>query len=160
MTLIALVASFLGQARNMAGGTTCLSNLRSLSQAFAFYTVDNTGHYPDPASNNMAWEQSISNFLPPPSTTSTASVFHCPADQEIYPAVNSSYDWRDTGVPATTLAGRSVTDVTRENAILVFDVLPGWHAPKMINVSLMTGSAYSDTQSDWLGDLNTPLRGP
>lgn len=159
LTLVALLLSVIGQARNAASGTSCLVNLRSISQSFAFYTVDNVGCYPNPAASGQSWEQSISLYLPP-TGGSGASFFKCPADQEVFPSLGSSYDWRDTGDPTTTLAGQSVAHVSRENAILAFDALPGWHAPQLINVTLMTGSSYAVRAEEWLKDLSSPVCGP
>ena len=156
LTLCSLLVASLGRARSATTKTICLTNLRSISQAFAFYTVDNAGSYPNPAASNTSWEAAISSYLPPPSSTNSP-VFRCAADQEIYANVGSSYDWRDTGVTNTTLAGRNVSTLQRDNAILAFDMLPGWHEPKMMNVVLITGSASSVCQKEWFADFSSPL---
>jgi competence protein ComGC len=157
MTLLALMLSFVGKGKRIASGTVCLSNLRSISQAFAFFTVDHGGRYPDPAANNQPWEESVVPYFPPV-TSGPSSFFKCPADGELFPVIGSSYDWRDTGIPSTTMAGRSVMDVTRPSAALVYDALPGWHAPGKINVGTADGSVMLISQDDWFHDLSTPIR--
>jgi prepilin-type N-terminal cleavage/methylation domain-containing protein len=156
LTLGALLLPAIGRARDAASSSVCLSRLRSLTEGFALYTVQNTGHFPDPTANNVSWEQAISPNLGNPSG---ASCFRCPADQEVYPMANSSYDWRDTGDVSTTLAGRSISTVTRTDVVLVFDALPGWHAQRSINVGWLNGSASSIVQSQWFSNLNAPVGG-
>ena len=82
----------------------------------------------------------------------------CPADEEVYPAVGSSYDWRDTGNPDTTLAGQPITKA-RSDAIFAFETLPGWHSKNKINAVRVDGSALSMDEEDCLSDLAcSPLR--
>lgn len=83
--------------------------------------------------------------------------FACEADTELFPAVGSSYDWRDTGRPATTLAGKSTAEITRPDAVLVFEALPGWHARRKINVARVDGSATTMDDEACFRDLRQPI---
>jgi len=85
------------------------------------------------------------------------AAFACPADSEIFPEVGSSYDWRDTPNPITTLAGRSVSAVSRSTAVLAFDTLPGWHEKHFMNAIRVDGSAEEMREEDCLGDLRVPV---
>ncbi len=157
MTLAALTISMVGRGKRVASGAVCLNNLRSISQGFAFFTIDHGGRYPDPAANNQPWEASIIGYLPPNNAGSNA-YFKCPADGELFPVMGSSYDWRDTGVPNTTMAGSSIATIGRPSAVMVYDVLPGWHAPAKINVGTADGAVMMLSQDDWFHDLSTPIR--
>jgi hypothetical protein len=83
--------------------------------------------------------------------------FQCPADPELYTTVGSSYDWRDTGDPISTLAGRLLTDVRRSATVLAFEALPGWHAKHQINVVHIDGSAQSLKDEECAADLQLPV---
>ena len=73
--------------------------------------------------------------------------------------IGSSYDWRDTGLPETTLAGRLITDSKRGDCVLAFEALPGWHTPGRMNAALLDGSASSMEQAKCMEDLYRPIRG-
>ena len=86
-------------------------------------------------------------------------MLRCPGDEEIYPAVGSSYDWRDTGNPDTTLAGRLITKA-RSDAVLAFETLPGWHNLRQMNAVRVDGSALVMESRECLKDLQlSPLIG-
>ena len=149
--LIAILLPVLTRARNASRNVTCLSNLRGIGQAMQSYAFDHQGKYPDPGLVvDQSWEQIIGEQY--------KGTFCCPADSELFPAVGSSYDWRDTGKDATTMAGRSVIDVKRSDAVLVMESLPGWHAPKSINVFRLDGAVLSVDQQVCFQDLATPIR--
>ena len=79
-------------------------------------------------------------------------------DEEVAKEAGCSYDWRDTGDPATTMAGRSLDKVNRTNAVLVFDSLPDWHAPKKINIARLDGSSHTVDAAECFKDLLLPVR--
>jgi type II secretory pathway pseudopilin PulG len=148
--VIAILLPVLSRAQASQRSVTCLSSLRQIAVAFQLYAHDNRGTLPDPASANLSWEQMLMRYYHRP--------FSCPADEELYPSIGSSYDWRDTGKETTTLAGRRITDVRRPETVLVFDALPGWHAKHKINVARIDGSAVSLRDEECLHDLAMPIR--
>lgn len=149
--LMSLMMAGLARARARATAVACCSNLRQIGVAFQVYTADNGGRLPDPGESGISWETSI-RFC-------TSQVLRCPADDEVFPAVGSSYDWRDTGNPDTTLAGRALTKA-RSDAVLAFETLPSWHSRRQMNAVRADGSALIMEEKDCLGDLQiSPLRG-
>jgi len=87
-------------------------------------------------------------------------IFRCPADDELYPAVGSSYDWRDTADPVTTLAGQSIESVIRSDAVLVFESLPGWHDKGTMNAAMLAPSASSEMAADPTRSSRSRARNP
>jgi prepilin-type N-terminal cleavage/methylation domain-containing protein len=150
--LLAILLAVVNKSRYAAQGAACVANLHSISLALTHDARDHGDRYPDPVALNMSWEQCLRPYL------SNSQIFQCLADNEIYPAVGSSYDWRDTGVANTTLAGRTVHDTNRSTAVLTFESLPGWHGPGRINAGLLDGSAQSMDQRACLSDVQTPIR--
>jgi type II secretory pathway pseudopilin PulG len=144
--VVGLLLVALSRVRRSGHSVQCLANLQRIGQAFNQYTVDYGGKLPDPFASHTSWEGSLAAYLTP-------AVFRCPADQEVGPSVGSSYDWRDTGDPSTTLAGRYITEVTRPEVLLAFDALPGWHARKKVNVVRLDGAALTLDQSAFFADL-------
>jgi prepilin-type N-terminal cleavage/methylation domain-containing protein len=148
--LLSLLLAALARARASASAVACCANLRQIGVAFQVYAGDNAGRLPDPTESNISWETAI-RFC-------DSTVLRCPADEEIYPAVGSSYDWRDTGDPRTTLAGRTMIKA-RSDAVLAFETLPGWHNRKKMNAVRVDGSALIMEEKDCLGDLQvSPMR--
>jgi type II secretory pathway pseudopilin PulG len=150
--LFALLLPLMGQTRTAAQSVACLSNLRQIHGAFLQYAADNDKRLPDPTSSQSSWEQVLRKYAP------GVQVFRCKSDDELYPAVGSSYDWRDTGRADTTMAGRLLTDCQRSDAVLAFEALPGWHAGGRMNAVRFNGSAESMDQDHCLGDLLLPVR--
>jgi type II secretory pathway pseudopilin PulG len=153
LVLAGMLLSAVHHARVTAESLDCVTRLRQIGVAFNQYADDNRGVLPDPVTNGTSWEQSLARYL-----GTDGALFHCNADQEIYQAVGSSYDWRDTGDPATTLAGHKITDVNRQCVILAFEALPGWHQRKKMNAVSLDGSALTMDQESCLGDIAAPLR--
>jgi prepilin-type N-terminal cleavage/methylation domain-containing protein len=149
--LAGLLLGVVSKVRNAQRGVRCIATLKSLHNAFQQYSTDNTGHLPDPANANKSWEQMLLKYH--------GGSFACEADQELFPAVGSSYDWRDTGDAQTTLAGRPFASASRPETILVFEAFPGWHRARMMNVARMDGSAVSIDDSACFEDLKRPLSG-
>ena len=149
--LAGLLLSAVSRVRETAQSTRCLSNLHSISVAFNAYASDNDLRLPDPASTNVSWE-----FILQPYLTQTM-VFACPGDLEVFPAVGSSYDWRDTRDPTTTLAARRLSDPLRGDAVFAFETLPGWHGKHLINAVLLNGSCLTMDEDSCLGDLRVPV---
>lgn len=149
--LAGLVLSAASRVRESAQSARCLANLHNIATALHAYASDNDLRYPDPAPTNVSWEFMIQPYL------SQAMAFACPSDVEVFPAVGSSYDWRDTRNAATTLAGRRLSDATRGDAVLAFETLPGWHGKHRINAALLNGSCVTMNEDDCLGDLRVPL---
>jgi hypothetical protein len=122
-----------------------------LAGAFRIYAQDNGNRFPYPAVTGIPWERSLLKYGAP-------ALFVCPADEELAPATNSSYDWRDTGVPSTTLAGLGPDSSNRPDAVLVFDALPSWHQTGRMNVALLDASTRSMDQDECVADLVRPIR--
>ena len=150
--LAALILVAMSGARRSAASVQCLSNLRQIHSAFVHYANDHGGRLPDPIANGTSWEASLYPYL------KSTDVFRCGADEEVFPAVGSSYDWRDTGSDTTSLVGRSMA-LVRQDAALAFDALPGWHKRNRINVILVDGSAHSMDQDDYFRELAKPIAG-
>jgi prepilin-type N-terminal cleavage/methylation domain-containing protein len=150
--LLALLMVALRRARISAEAVTCLSNTRQIATGLRMFASDNGNHFPDPNVADVSWESMIQRYLP------NSKVFECPADQEVAPGTGSSYDWRDTGVPETTLAGRLMTDVRRTDVVLAFEALPGWHVKNKMNVARIDGSCCTMNDQDAVGDLLRPVR--
>jgi len=142
--LLALMLGALSRARASASAVACCANLRQIGWAFAVYAGDHGGRLPDPEDTGISWETSLRLY--------NSNILRCPADEEIFPAVGSSYDWRDTGNPDTTLAGRTMTKA-RSDTVLAFDTLPGWHNLRQMNAVRVDGSALVMEAKDCLGDL-------
>jgi hypothetical protein len=146
--LSSLIMSGLSRGRIAANSAQCLSNLHHISAAFSQYATDNEMRYPCPSSAGKSWESLLHPYIP------QTLVFACPSDNEIFVSVGSSYDWRDTANPATTLAGQSMTRVIRSNAVLAFETLSGWHNRHAMNAVLVNGSAAVLSDDACLGDLD------
>lgn len=117
------------------------------------YASDNGNRFPDRASlEEVSWETMIHRYL------QNSKVFECAADEEIAPTAGSSYDWRDTGVPETTLAGRMMTEVRRQDVVLTLEALPGWHFKRKMNVGRIDGSCCTMDDQHAVGDLLMPIR--
>jgi hypothetical protein len=145
--LIGFLVPVISKARRAAKSARCLSNLRQIAVAFHVYAGDNEGKLPDPNAVGESWEAVLSNYL------KVTDIYRCPADDEVFPAVGSSYDWRDTGDPSTTLAGCPLSDAKARNCVLVFDALPHWHVQGKMNVAWTDTSATSVDVQDGLEDL-------
>jgi type II secretory pathway pseudopilin PulG len=150
--LTALVIPLVGRSRASAQSVTCLAHLRQIGNAFFQYAADNDKRFPDPFETQTSWEQLLRKYL------SDEGVFRCPADGELFPAVGSSYDWRDTGRLETTFAGRVITDTTRADPVLAFEALPGWHAKGRMNAVMLSGAGQSMDQEACMEDLQQPIR--
>jgi prepilin-type N-terminal cleavage/methylation domain-containing protein len=148
--LMAILVPVLVKVRGSQRSVQCIANLRRISSALQAYTLDNDGRFPDPGVADKSWEQMIQKYNPGP--------LQCPSDSELFPAVGSSYDWRDTGKPSTTMAGHTIADMRRADAILVFEALSGWHNKGYINVVRIDGSAQTIDDQSCFQDLQTPVR--
>ena len=148
--LLGLLLAVVSRARRSAASVKCTSNLRTIGIAFQQFAADNRGLYPDPLRSGSAWETTLAPYL------AGGESFRCPADEELFPTLGSSYDWRDTADPAATLAGRSFSE-GRADAVLAFDALPGWHDEGRMNAVLIDGSAGSMDAQECLGDLLKPV---
>lgn len=148
----ALILSGVTRARAAARSAGCMANLRQIHAAFAQYAVDNDKRYPDPQAVGKSWEAMLQSYC-----GGASAAFACPADGEIFPEVGSSYDWRDTPNPITTLAGKPISSATRSSAVLAFDTLPGWHQKHFMNAIMVDGSAQEMREEDCLADLRVPI---
>lgn len=153
--LAGVILAALSRVRAESQSVRCLANLRGLSHAFLLYAADNGRILPNPSAGNQSWEQVLDDA----GYIGDKTILMCPADEEVYPTVGSSYDWRDTGDSSTSLAGQSLSGaMTRSNPALVYETLPGWHSKKKVNVAFLDGNALMLDQKDWLLDLETPIR--
>lgn len=149
--VVGLIVPILSHARDSSRRVTCLSNLRQLGLAFGQYNHDE-GRLPYPAFDEIPWERSLARYVP-------LNTFLCPSDAELGPATGSSYDWRDTGVPETTLAGKSLRDAVRSDTVLAFEALPGWHGKGQIGAVFVDLSSRMVSQDDGLADLDRAISG-
>ena len=149
---VAVVLPVVTRVRASARSTKCLANLRNVATAFHQYAADNGNELPYPAFSQIPWERSLAKYV-------ADDVFVCPGDQELAPATGSSYDWRDTGLDETTLAGRRPA-AARGDAVLAFDALPGWHGKSQMNVVRADGSALPLDAGTCVRDLQKPVAGP
>jgi prepilin-type N-terminal cleavage/methylation domain-containing protein len=147
--LIGLVLSVLARVRGAQKSVRCIANLKGIGDAFQVYVHDSKGRFPDPGRANLSWEQMLLKYY--------RGSFACDGDTELYPAVGSSYDWRDTGHNETSLAGRLLADVTRPDGVLAFEALPGWHARRKINVVRVDGSTATLDDDACFRDLLSPI---
>ena len=150
--LSGIILTVVNKSQSAAQSAKCLAHLRSVGAALLQNAHDHADVFPDPVALNQSWEQTLRPYIP------ESQAFQCPSDTEIYPAVGSSFDWRDTGVANTTLAGRTVHDTNRHTAVLAFECLPGWHGAGRINAALIDGSAQNMDQGTCLSDVQTPIR--
>ena len=126
MVIVGITSVSLIRAKHSRTQAQCAANLHSIGMAFAYYSQDYHDSYPVP--NPLAqWEDLLREYVP-------RSTFHCSADNELFAALSSSYDWRDTGNSQTTLAGKLAMQVAHTDAALAFDALPGWHQQGKIQV--------------------------
>jgi hypothetical protein len=150
--LLGLLLPVLHSARSSGQTVSCLSNLRQISLAFNMYAAEHQQRFPIPADvSKQSWESVLKTYL------SSREAYHCVSDGGVFERYGSSYDWRDTGDPLTTAAGRSVPEIGRSNVIFAFDALPDWHGRGKINASQFDGSASTMSYQDCLRDLDTPL---
>ena len=150
--LVALLVPVIGRSRASAQSAYCLSQLRQIGTGFFQYAADNDNRFPDPFVLQKSWEQLLRRYL------SGADAFRCPGDAELFVTVGSSYDWRDTGWPHTTLAGRLIDDSARGECVLAFEALPAWHARGRMNAVLLSGAAVSMDQEVCMADIQAPIR--
>jgi hypothetical protein len=57
-----------------------------------------------------------------------------------------------------SLAGKSATGPLRQDRILAYDTLPGWHGRHKISVVRLNGKAESMDEGQWFDDLDAPVR--
>jgi type II secretory pathway pseudopilin PulG len=151
VVLIGMLLPAVARARRSANTVNCISNLRQIAIGFQQYAANNRQRLPDPLAADMSWESALLKYLCAP------AVYRCPADGELAASLGSSYDWRDTGDPSTTLAGCPITDA-KSATVLVYDALPNWHASLQVNVARVDGSAGPMPMTDCVRNLMTPLR--
>lgn len=148
--LIAILMPVLSRARAAGQSVSCLANLRQIMMAFDLYAADSRQVYPDPAGTGQSWESLLRPYL-------ARDTYHCKSDGGLFENLRSSYDWRDTPDPKTTVAGISRLAVRRSNVVFVFDALPDWHGQGKINAAQIDGAAQSMSYQKCLEDLDTSI---
>jgi prepilin-type N-terminal cleavage/methylation domain-containing protein len=149
--LSVLTVTTINKAIRSAHSVRCLSNLRQIAIGFRHYATLNDGRLPDPPALDKSWEEVLQPYL------NTKVNYTCPADDELGESLGTSYDWRDTGDPATTLAGRTIYEAKGET-VLTYDALPNWHASRKMNAVCVDGSARAMDAWECITNLMTPLR--
>jgi prepilin-type N-terminal cleavage/methylation domain-containing protein len=147
--LIGILVPVISRAQAASRSVTCIATLRNIGEAFKLYANENKSMLPDPGSVGYSWEQLLEPYF--------HAEFRCPSDQEVFPSVGSSYDWRDTPDASTTLAGVPLASVKRPNLVLAFESLSGWHAKGKINVVLFDGSAMTMDEDACMADLDASI---
>jgi len=145
VVLVGVSIGFLNTARRGQAQAGCASNLHAIGHAFDYYIQTYQGVFPTPTPTAQ-WEDLLREFIP-------RSTFSCPADDELFTSLGSSYDWRDTGNPETTLAGRHMMSVTRSGVSLAYDALPGWHSPLKVQVLKLGGDIELMSNRDFFLEL-------
>jgi hypothetical protein len=154
VTVVAgIVLAVVSSSRRAATGVACASNLRQVHAAFLRYLDEGDGRYPDTYTSGYSWEEMLRKYSP-----GGGGTFRCPADPELFAAVGSSYDWRDTGRQEASLGGRHRSERLRTDAVLAFDALPGWHARDRMTAVRIDGSVLAMPADDCLADLQRPVR--
>ena len=150
--LVGLLLPVLNKARSSSQSVTCLANLRHITLAFNLYAGANRQQFPLPSDvSRQSWESVLRTYL------DAREVYHCPSDGGVFERYGSSYDWRDTGDPNTTAAGKYLPELGRSNVVFTFDALPDWHATGRVNAATLDGSATSMRYQDCLRDLDLPI---
>jgi Tfp pilus assembly protein FimT len=149
--LSGLILAAIARTRSEAHSIQCMANLKNISVAFSQYAAVNDYRYPSPLDAGQSWESLLERYIKEP------GIFACPSDEEVYPSVGSSYDWRDTPDPATTLAGKPLVAVTRGETVLAFETLSGWHQKHRMNALRVNGSVEMMFDDDCLHDLQYPV---
>jgi len=149
--LIAILIPALSKARASSQTVSCLSNLRQIMMAFHLYAGDNKQRLPDPATAEQSWESLLRPYLV------ANDAYHCQSDGGLFDNLHSSYDWRDTSNPATTIAGKLLVEIRRPQMIFAFDALPEWHGRGKINSARADGSAETIEYQKCLEDLDVPI---
>jgi len=150
--LIGLLLPVLNKARSSSQSVTCLANLRHITLAFNLYAGANRQQFPLPSDvSRQSWESVLRTYL------DAREVYHCPSDGGVFDRYGSSYDWRDTGDPNTTAAGRYLGEIGRSNVVFTFDALPDWHMRGRVNAATLDGAASSMRYQDCLRDLDMPI---
>jgi prepilin-type N-terminal cleavage/methylation domain-containing protein len=150
--LFTICAVALAKARQGRSQAVCATNLHNIGIAFASYCADYQDFFPAPTPT-LQWEDLLREYI-------HRSTFRCPADQELFDSLGSSYDWRDTGNPATTLAGVPRMRVLRGELSLAYDVLPGWHDRDQIQVLHVNSSVDLISQDEFFADLQRAVQLP
>jgi hypothetical protein len=138
--------------RSSAQSAQCLAHLRQVAGGLQLYASEHDNRFPHPFASQTSWEQLLRGYV------KDRGLFRCPADGELFELVGSSFDWRDTGMPETTLAGKLVADTSRADCVLAFEALPQWHARGRMNAALLNGATVSMEQDRCLGDIQSPIR--
>jgi prepilin-type N-terminal cleavage/methylation domain-containing protein len=150
--LMGITIAVVTRVRSAAANTSCLANLSQIAMAFQQYATSHKGRLPDPLASDTSFEQALSQYV-----SGGASAFRCPADEELFDMLGSSYDWRDTPDADTTLAGKPLA-AARGNAILTFEALPGWHQKGKINAATCGGAVMTMDRDTCLADLDKPVQ--
>jgi type II secretory pathway pseudopilin PulG len=150
--LASITIAVISRVRTAAASTTCLANLSQIAMAFQQYAATNKGRLPDPAMTETSFEQALAQYV-----SGGPATFRCPADEELFDMLGSSYDWRDTPDADTTLAGKMLS-TARGSAVLTFEALPGWHQKGKINAATCSGAVMTMDRDTCLGDLDKPVQ--
>jgi prepilin-type N-terminal cleavage/methylation domain-containing protein len=150
--LIGISTAVLSGTRRARAQAQCAANLHSIGIAFTFYNHDYQGSYPFPTPDAQ-WEDLLRSYTP-------RATFRCAADNELFAAFSSSYDWRDTGDPNTTLAGRMAVQVSHSDLSLAFDALPEWHQKGRIQVLSINNSVELISLPAYFTDIQRSPLGP
>jgi type II secretory pathway pseudopilin PulG len=150
--LLSLSLTVLSAARRGRAQAQCAANLRAIGIAFSMYIQENKEYFPNPTPENQ-WEDLLRPYTP-------RATFRCAADSELFTALGSSYDWRDTGDARTTLAGRMVLQVSRSDLALAFDALPDWHQKNTVQVLHVSNVVNLVDTPAFFTDMQRSASGP
>jgi len=122
--LASLLLPALGGARRRAHTVACISNLRQLGLALNLYVEDNQNRLPV-----CAWPLPSQGTNQPPLPPimkplmpylKAKDVFRCPADRNIFPAEQTSYEWNGWLNGASYDHPEDWSDVTKAEVDLLF----------------------------------------
>jgi hypothetical protein len=150
--LVFISMGVLSTARRGRAQAQCAANLRSISIGFSLYLQDYKDSYPLPTPAAQ-WEDLLRPYV-------ARAIFQCPADSELFTALGSSYDWRDTGNSKTTLLGRPAMQVAHSDLCLAFDALPEWHKKDRIQVLHVNSVVELMDTASFFKDMQRSPSGP
>jgi type II secretory pathway pseudopilin PulG len=143
--LIGISVAVFSGTRRVRSQSICAANLQSIGIAFSLYSQDYQNFYPSPTVEAQ-WEDLLRPYTP-------RATFCCPADAELFAVLSSSYDWRDTGNPNTTLTGKTLLQVSHSELALTFDALPDWHQKNSIQVLRVNDSVELMSMNAFFQDI-------
>ncbi len=146
--LSSLLLPALSKGKSSAQSAACISNLRQIGIALTAYVQDNRDRLPICA----GYLPSQQTNLPPITTTlfpnqKTNRVFKCPADNDMFPVEQTSYEWNFwlNGVP---YSAPQWSNIYTNEAMVIVDTLFGGRGETPITGD---ADAFHSHSGVWMG---------